>query len=111
MLKDIPTCKTWRLNPRALARGAARLLILGAASLLLLMPAHATNLSGQGASPNPFSPPVSTNTTISYTLGAAALTWIDIYNSGGTLQRDLLTPGSFTATNKAAGANSSLWDG
>lgn len=70
---------------------------------------RAANVSGVSASPNPFTPP--TTTTISYSLTNPAILWLRIYDNSSVLQRKLVTPASYTSTNKSAGANSSVWDG
>ena len=67
------------------------------------------NVSGVSASPNPFLPPATT--TISYSLANSSLLWTRIYDGSSVLQRKLVTPASYTATNKSAGANSDVWDG
>ena len=77
----------------------------------ITLPSGASNISNVSASPNPFNPDAPETTTISYTLAGDALTWIKIYNTGGSKQRDLLTPGSFASANKTSGANSEIWNG
>jgi len=77
----------------------------------ITLPSGASNISSVSASPNPFNPNAPETTTISYTLASDALTWIKIYNTGGSKQRDLLTPGSFASANKTSGATSEIWDG
>lgn len=77
----------------------------------ITLPSGVFNVSSISISPNPFNPGNSETTTISYNLTNAALLWMKIYNNGSVLKRTLVTPGSYTATNKAAGANSSIWNG
>jgi len=72
----------------------------------------AANLSNQSAAPNPFNPSLGESSTISYDLANNSLLWLKVYDSGATLQRDLVTPGSFTATNRTAGAGKTeVWNG
>lgn len=83
------------------------------ASMALAFPgaADAANVSGVSASPNPFNPNTAQTTTVSYNLNNAALLWLRVYNGSDAVQRRLVTPGTFTSTNRAAGARSETWDG
>ncbi len=72
----------------------------------------AANVSNQSAVPNPFNPNLAETTTLSYNLANNSLLWLRIYDSGGTLQRNLVTPGNFNAANRTAGASKTeVWNG
>ncbi len=71
--------------------------------------ALADNVSNVSASPNPFNQ--GSSTTINYTLGQGALTWLRIYDQSNILRRNLLTPNNSTTPNRNAGNNSTAWDG
>lgn len=77
----------------------------------ITLPTGASNVGAITVTPNPFNANNAETTTIGYNLTSAALVWVKVTNMIGNSVRKLVTPASFTATNKAAGANSSLWDG
>jgi len=65
--------------------------------------ALAANVTNESAAPNPFDPNLGETATISYDLANDALLWLKIYDGGDTLQRNLVTPGSFTTPNRTTG--------
>ncbi len=86
------------------------MLLLGAGMLFASATASAANVSSVSATPNPFNP-ATENTTISYTLSNSSLLWLRIYDGGGVLKRNLVTPSSFTTTNRTSGSRNEIWDG
>ncbi len=102
-----------RQSIRNIAHNSSTLLSAGALAfslftLALPSTAIAANISGVSATPNPFS--AGSSTSINYTLGQGALTWLRIYDQSNIQQRALLTPSDSTP-NGNAGSNNTPWDG
>ncbi len=78
----------------------------------IALPAVETgNVGSVFAVPNPLNASSGETTTISYDLGQSALLWLRIIDQSNTVQRRLVTPGSFNSTNRFAGTNDETWDG